>query len=332
MKHLLVIISSWLFLAMKGQYTITATSAPVTGDFHATINTYSTGLSIPATGLNKLWNYTTIAVDTSVSTALTYTPASSAPNANLFPSATMAAYDGQGKYEMYGITSGTLGYLGSSAPTASDCSVFSNPMLYMNYPFAYGNAFNDNFAVSNSQYSMSGTLSVVADGTGTLMLPGITLTNVLKTTMSYTQNMMVGTSNIVVKSITHNFYSPASKFELFSVISRTTATGTSTVADLYGQANKQFVTGIKENTQADLFQLYPVPCNGEVLNVKFPRNYLSVRIMLCDLSGRTILEETSGEISPANILSLKLNSIRAGAYLLQINTGTEKRTQKILVQ
>jgi hypothetical protein len=318
---------------LNAQYTITSSSAPVAGDVHSTTDTYSTGLNIPATGVNKLWDYSNLSLDTSGTYSATYTPVSSVPNASLFSTATIAADNGQGNYEMYSVTSNSIGYVGSAAATASDCSVFSNSILFMTYPFAYGNSFFDNFAVSNSQYSMTGTLSTIADGTGTLALPGYTFTNVLKTSMSYTQNVLFGTTNIIVKAVNHNFYSSASKFELFSVTTQTTATGTSTVPYMYGQLNQQFVTGLKEYATNNLFEIFPNPVTGKTLSIRFNAWHNEGLVSATDVSGRILLSEKLNTINTAdNTCKIDIASLPPGIYIIRVNAGQEVQTRKLVIQ
>jgi hypothetical protein len=325
MKHILLVIAIFTSFALKAQYSLTTSNNPVTGDVFETQETFSTGISLPASGTNQVWNYTGIVMNTTATPySVTYTPVSSIPNASLFPNATIGTTDGQGSYEMYSVSSSSVVYLGTSAATASDCSVYSDPIIFMKLPFSYGNAYSDNFSISNSQYAVSGNILMNADGTGTLVLPGFTFTNVLKTAMTLTQNITIGTSNIIIKNNTHNFYSSSNKFPLFSVTSQTTSVPTSTTIEVYAQVNKMFlVAGLKDNTNDFYFDLYPNPATAKEINVNFfnTGNTSSVirivNVMGQEIKNLALSHLTAGE----NKLKMDLKAVPAGVYFLKLKTG-----------
>lgn len=333
MKQLILLIFTALTFSASAQFVITSSTIPVPGDINHTVDTYSTGLTIPASGINQLWNYTGIAMDTASHYSATYTPVSSAPNASLFPSATIAALNEQGDYEMYSISSSTLGYVGLATATASDCSVFSNSILFMTFPFTYGNSFTDNFAVNNSQYSMTGTLSNVADGTGTLALPGYTFSNVLKATLSFTQNVTVGTSNFIVKSMNHNFYSSASKFALFTVISQTTATSSSTVTDLYGQVNNLFViAGIRENGKENSFDIFPNPLQSQGTLILKNIVATNTEIVISDITGKIVKQQKCAITAGEGSIKIDCRNIPPGVYSVRILSPEGVISRKLLIE
>ncbi|MBI2723395.1 MAG: hypothetical protein HYX39_14575 [Bacteroidetes bacterium] len=215
MKKFLLSIGLVSAFAANAQYTITSASNPVAGDMESTIATNTAGLTLPASGSGQVWNYSTVTTGTNSANTTTYVAISSVPNANLFAGSTLGGTSNGTNYDVYQLSGTVRNYLGTAVATASDCEVWSNPATIITLPFTFGSTSNDNFALTNSQYTLTGNIANSGDGKGTLTLPSGTFNNVLKVSSVITETATGTGFVITVKVIQHQFFSAASKFPLF---------------------------------------------------------------------------------------------------------------------
>jgi hypothetical protein len=328
MKNFLLSLFLLSVVSVSAQYTITSASSPSVGDIESSIETNTAGLTMPTSGTNQFWNYTNIVINPTVSAySSTYVAVSPAPNATLFPTASIAAKNMGGTYDMYKYNSSVWEYLGNAAITASDCSVYSNPFSLLTLPFAYGNSHADNFLSTTSQYSLSGSNVTLADGTGTLAVPGATFTNVLKIKMTYNASYNFGGSVTTMTAVNHMFFGSASKFTLLSIGSTTQTSNGVTSTYVHAATNNMVIpSAIRENKIGDAVTMYPNPAVGTDLYFNVSTRY-NLTVTLFNALGERVMETTLIE----GINKIDIGHLAGGIYTVKINSDAGEVTKKLMI-
>lgn len=162
-----------------------------------------------AAGANVTWDFSTLAPFS------TFTSPWVAPSAGLlaiYPAATVT-FSNQSLFQPYQAASDAFRSLGYSQGITLTSEVLSDPADELRFPFTYGDTYTDTFSgwdYFNDQQgerdstAMSGTLTVTADGYGTLILPWGTVQNVLRVHRVRTIPSSAG----IVTNDAYYFYGP----------------------------------------------------------------------------------------------------------------------------
>lgn len=167
-----------LFFAvqLQAQPILTSGLNPSNGTTFTAYYLDNSSVSAGSAGANKTWDFSNISTNNADVTDYVYYDATSTPYANKFPNANLAV-EISSSPGLYTYQKATLTKIESMGYYSSQYSLFySDYYTAMKYPFTYGDSFTDTYA---HPYS-SGTITVKADGYGTLKLPYGTYTNVLR--------------------------------------------------------------------------------------------------------------------------------------------------------
>lgn len=238
MKTHIYFISSLLAssLLMKAQTLTQSANAPIPGDLESRKGADTTGaLPNSTTGNTATWNLTGAnAINTNTTTfSNSWVNPSSLPGSSLFTSA--GANVAHSDSTMFVKSSSTkLEYLGDMMADGS-VNQFTNTIEIMHFPFSYGNSYTDNFsgytyaAFLGGTLNVTGTLTVTADGQGTLILPtNPTPTNFSVLRIKNQINMNIagtGTLSTVtgtVQSTNYQFFKTGTKAPILSYDYQTT--------------------------------------------------------------------------------------------------------------
>lgn len=315
----------------NAQNPLTAAKIPVLGDVETYKDADTTGITPGTAGINQLWNYSSIVFSpTAAVTVDTYTTPSSAPNAGLFPTANLASTDGMGNFNMFSTTASSMSYLGNAVATASNCNVYSNPFLFMSYPFAYGSTINDTYAFSGSGLNGNGTTTMTADGTGTLVLPGPTIyPNVMRIrliqSVAYTGAF---TGNFF--GYYYAWYSSTQKFPLLTIQTSTFSSSFGTSIDKSVDVNNLLALGVENYSGVkEMFELYPNPASEEV----------NIKLLYTKNDNEITIYNTLGEVCKTlhingtqDITKLDIKDLKSGIYFLKLNSEKDSRTEKLIIR
>jgi hypothetical protein len=185
MKHIYFVLAGILTtLSVAAQPTITRYQDYRIGYTIKRVNC-SGGAYAGAAGANQSWSFTNLTiVDT---TTIKVMAPVGTPSAADFPTATHVLEQGS-NYTYIKKTTGEnqmLGMVGSMASTKHP-----NPVINAKRPFSYGNTVKDTFTIETPSTVIEdgwGTIELTADGYGTLQLPHVTYTNVLRVKMNLKQ-------------------------------------------------------------------------------------------------------------------------------------------------
>jgi len=228
--------------------------------------------------------------------------------------------------------------------------IYSDPIIRMIYPFAYGNHFTDNFeglakAQNGQKVDISGVHSVTADAYGTLVLPDRAYTDVLRV-RSETNGIETNECNSVeVKVIRYLWYAPGHRYPVFNIfiterrvsskeaeITRSALVWSGKNGDTPdGKGQPQDVAVIDD---LPVVVVYPNPFGDKLNYYYFLRKSVPAAITLTDVTGRTsalLMKQQmqdkglhSGSIEPADF------NLNPGVYYLRFVFDKQVVVRKVI--
>jgi hypothetical protein len=160
--------------------------------------------------------------------------------------------------------------------------------------------------------NFTGNCNVLADATGTLVLPARTFNDIIRLTT--TQNIVAsGTATITL--LTYDYYSPgASKAAILSVQTSTITSFTGTSSQTITTLQKDYaIVGVKEMKEAKAeVSVFPNPASS-VIN--FNTNSVEVyKVTVYDITGKTV----ATDLFEDSKLKMNISSLNSGMYLYTI--------------
>jgi len=337
MKTNVYFILGWLcFSALGFAQTLTySTNAPTPGDIH-TIKGADTINLLPNTtaGSGVSWDLTnSIITNTRVVTNNWVNP-SALPGGLLFVG--MGSNVCLSDSSMFlKSSSAKLEYLGN---LGSDGSVtqFTNSVEVMQFPFTFGNSYTDNFSGKiispmMGTINLTGTINVVADGQGTLILP----TNPTPTSFSVlrvksiTKMLIAGTGTLsmltgTINSVNYQFFKTGNKFSILEY------TYTDVKIPLISINQKGFdmsydasltinVPELSNNTPF-LF-VFPNP-SQHLLNIQTNQNNPNYILEVFSINGQSIFKDKLN----TKMYNINIEQWSKGVYIIQITDETNNHS------
>jgi len=326
MRKILLFSSVIISGAFNAQVTLTqANHAPANGETYSMLPSTSIISGPGASGASVMWNFATI---TLTSTANAYTASTNA-NTSFTPANVVVANSTESSY--YLSSSNDLKYYGGNQ-TLSGFPVtltYTSPAIYAKYPMTITTTSSNPIGGSISgggSGSFTGNSTAVANGQGTLMLPGKTYTNVLRVLATQTINFAIPAfliSNGVLNQDVYNFYVPGKKNPVLSIIVSTVvappiaaAPSTNTVILV---ASDYLVTGLNENTSniTDLL-VYPNPATN-FINLTTQSNDAKT-VVVYDLTGKKLDTQNFSN----KLATIKTTNLLSGIYFYEIKDNANQ--------
>lgn len=337
-----ILFAGLLFSSLSHAQTLTKNlNEPAPGDLHTT-TVYDTSTALPRnTGINQLWNFSTVTT-TNTPVTTTFAAASSVPFSSVFPGATLAEDEGGGSYSFFKSASTpttqfeALGYGTNSGPQIS--ITFTNPMINYIWPIAYGNSFSDSFsgkATGLVAGTYNGNATVTATGTGTIVMPGGT---------SYSNILQVKTVRNVVFSMTspiavsystsetqYDYFEPSQRFPLLTVNIALGDDGMAADTSISVEANKIITVGITDrNFDAD-YAIYPNPAK-DYFNVKLTNSAgLEGKIEIFSATGQFIKTTDLGKDEIIET-TVPISDLDPGIYFVKTSLGQKASSRRLVVE
>jgi hypothetical protein len=330
MKKIYLLILAFISFQIKAQYTITSASNPVIGDIETFIDPDTTGVFMGSSGIGQTWNYSGIVFSpTAAIYSGTYVSSASVPNNSLYPTSNIAENWG-GNYDMYSNSSGAIIFNGNAVSTSSNCFVYNNPCAILNLPFSYGSSCPDTYSYTQGTTILNGTVNTTGDGTGTLILPSISVPNVLKIKAVHHQIVNIGAGTFTIDTQISRYYASVNKFFILSIQSTTTSTSSSLSIDKYVDVNTNFVTGINTSKIPDLFRVFPNPISKGDLFLNGLEHSKDYRIELYNTLGQTVIDIITKDV--VENYKVDVSELNKGVYYLKISSLNSTKTQKIIIE
>ncbi len=284
-----------LGLALNAQTLTEANHSPVSGEQFATVQCDSLGVSPGASGTGVSWNFSSVVAHTAIVNNFTAMPTSTV-NPYPVPGITVASSINNISY--YTTSSSFLKYWGGNitAGPVSGNLIYTSPAVSAVYPMSLNSTSSSVTGGTinvSSPLSLNGTFignsGVIADATGTVILPFGTFTNVIRVVTTQTIEFTTALANGTVTQMNYDYYSANFKSSLFTI-------STSTLnVPAFGAPSTQTVVnrlmpspvGVKENVQliSDLL-VYPNPATTQ-LNFN-TENKSAKHVFIYDVSGKLI--------------------------------------------
>ncbi|MEZ4740741.1 MAG: T9SS type A sorting domain-containing protein [Flavobacteriales bacterium] len=259
------------------------------------------------------------------------------PTSASFPGCTVISTDGGSDTTFWKVDATGMEMLGVRS-ALEGVLPFSNASTELIYPITYNDSWNDSFSASYLAggivpVTRAGTINGVADGYGTIQLPGIELENVLRVKVRKIAIDQSSVANVRRTFDTYYYYQEGVKFPLMRAsLDSTTLSAAPTITFtmdwLYGSSQVS-VADIKP--EDIVFTPYPNPTNG-MLDLRL-EDLLEVRsIEVINASGKLMQQITkpmTGTVSGV----LDMSGLAAGMYQVRITRADgEQGTRRVVVQ
>lgn len=293
---------------------------------------YVTAVPQGASGANVTWDFS--GIGTSAGVTGTYAACSSSNNCSTFPGSNVVVQSSGSATKSYFIVDNTRYALNGTANASGTNIIFTNPEDMQRYPFTYNNTYTDNFAASyvsgGATINRSGSITVTADGYGTLKLPNGTFNNVLRIKRLETYADSWGGTGMNYTVETYAWYSPVMRELLLTRIEASMNGSPVPVVMAYTSQTPSAVTSMVIAAGSTL--LYPNPAR-DLVQVQFEATrQTTASIMLMDITGRQVLEtQTLRTISGRNEAKLSTGQLSPGMYLMQLEADGQVVTKKVQV-
>lgn len=325
MKKTLLSLSILFSVAASAQLTYD-NHAPALGNLnYSTYQCDSVGIVPGAGGAGQTWNYAISGLNSQKN----YTTAASANVA--FNPADVQVSSGSNNTLYYKASANDLQYYGGNLTISSfNMSVkYAAPAIYAIYPMAL-NTTTTSMTSGTVQVTtplpttqaFTGTCTALADGTGTLVLPAKTFTNVIRVVTSQT---LIAGSVATVKLQNYDYYSigSAAKAPVLSIQASTVTSGFGTSTQTIVVVEKDYeLVGINEVKAAKIdLSVFPNPASTFI---NFSTNSPdAVKVVAMDVTGKVVATETI-EMGKAK---MNTGNLSTGVYLYSV-LGKDNETLK----
>ncbi|MCD6019843.1 MAG: RNA-binding protein [Bacteroidetes bacterium] len=318
MKKILLSLFSIVSVAASAQTLTYANHAPAWGNApYQTSQCDSVGVVPGASGAGAVWSFT----PTNLHSSKTYTTSNTLPTNTLYPASNVSVYSSTSDVAYHNTNASSFKYYGGNLVINSYALsvVYSAPAIYAVYPMSLSTSttaatsgtinLTSPFPVSQA---FTGNCSVMADATGTLVLPAKTFTDVIRVATTQT----ITASAATVYQSNYDYYSVgSSKAPIFSIQTSTinvVAQPSSTQTVVYVQPNYS-VVGVNEVPATAInLSVFPNPTSNFI---NFSTVSLeAVKVTALDMTGKVIANETieNGKST------INTASFSAGVYMYHV--------------
>jgi len=215
---------------------------------------------------------------------------------------------------------------------------YDKPFLKIKFPFTYGDKETGSYSgvqeSADSKTPVSGNYEVSADAYGTLILPNVTLNNVLRVKQSRTIDY--GNGNVTTE-ITFRWYTANVRYPILVIIKYITPKSTYVAETaLYAHAGEQAKSAAEIQTPELLSNLdaYPNPYDDNLTisyNLGKPEK---VKIEIYDASGNIFKNVIGGAKQDAGVHNMTINTtesnFKPGIYYVRVTINETPFTKKVV--
>ncbi len=215
---------------------------------------------------------------------------------------------------------------------------FPDPRTQVQLPITYNSTYTDTYVreaelAPGIENIESGTIDVVVDGYGTLILPNATYTNVLR--LKHTNNgVLEGLIDGEVFSsdpftdVTYTWITSGVPIALLSFVNFQTEFNTSTTATMYVSG----VLGIEDEILSNNVRVFPNPAVDQV-NIEISvEESLDTEVYLFSLDGRQVQDRKNLQLVPGfNRTTIDVQGLSAGVYVIKIQSADQSIERKLTV-
>ncbi len=332
MKKILLSLSILFSLGANAQLT-QANHAPTVGFSYDLFQCDTTGVTGGAIGAGAVWNFTAIATSTAPLASYVTAVASN----TTYPAADVSVSASASDIAYFKSTATDLKYYGGdvSFGIANGTLIYTNPAVYATYPMALNTTTTStpsgSVIVFGNTGVIGGTVTAIADGTGTLNLDapgaaaGTTLKSFTNVTRVKTNETLLGNVNVgipityTITRVNYDYYDvTASRAALLSISNNTvvltaiTGPTTNIVKTVTVQRDYNIVS-INESQKASIeLSVYPNPA-ATVINFATISTE-ATKVIAFDVTGKIVATEVL-EMGKARMNLINLSS---GMYIYHV--------------
>jgi hypothetical protein len=335
MKQLLFVLASLCVYAGSAQPLCSSVEDFEPGMKFVTYSINPAGVATGNTGANASWDYSGIALPPVADTQEIIAAAGTAYAAD-YPD---ADYLRVGHDESISIMQklGDRDQLLAYEVDASLIINYDNPLATIRRPFGYQDELNDtayrSYEVSGIQYSGKGFSYTVADGWGTLMLPGVTYGNTLRVRNTHIYTDTADANGLVTLSVITNYswYDDshvAALFSIDSVVISNPFFADTTVS--VSMLKTEIGTAITEARQEQTARAYYAAGSIYVLgDLKAGDN---ITVTVYDLMGRRVADMHQRISADKNLARLEVPEGAAGQLIAHIGVNRGGRAYQSFIR
>jgi len=323
MKNYIIL---FVLLPFLGQaQTIQGSSFPAIGSVHTLTLADTSGVLPGNGGMGVTWNFAEL-INSGATQLDSFLLPSATPYGATFPAADIAVheiYPGTNYYVYYHNSGSAYQRIGNVQP---DVVIYYDPANEFPYPVSFDNSFSDTYYASYNQTTggnlvhMWGVASETADGTGTIILPTGSYSNVLRVSGSRDEHDTIfGTPNIMVHLVVNyvSWYQPDLYYPLIQIST------SDFIPNIGSPLHSKKVgyragtsTGIVDQTYpGQMMTVSPNPSPTGIFQFRFNDKSEQVcQLEIMDLTGQ-IIYSASG-----NMYGVNLSDKKDGIYFYQMQT------------
>lgn len=332
MKINLLLVTSLLTGAAFAQFT--QTNQPTIGNSVTMYVADSNATDFAnVTGTGVTWDYSPLATYAPVATKTVSAIAGVAP----FGSATFGIEIPNFITSFYSANTTSRNCIGfifqEPSLGAIEVDLSANNETVMNYPFAVSNTLTDAFSgeasvsISPLPIPLTGNVSALVDGSGSLIVAGTTFNNVLRYKIIESATANAGPLGAIqMDRIQYEYYDLATSPLPLFVHSKLTLTSSGTATTQNLVLSSVLPTGnlaISESNATE-FSMFPNPAKE---TVSFSGLSGTETIQLVDLTGKVVLST-----SAVNSNSIDISAIKSGIYNVVVIKNGTKSVKKLTIQ
>ncbi len=321
MKKNTAILLCLFAFQLNSQPIITHAILPEAGD-KTTMYVDTTPPPPGSAGANLTWNFSNLEQHYPVERF--YKTPSSTTYASDFPNATLVRTDAYNYGLSYWDNSSTQSvYYGFIETGVASQQFNDNPVVYYTFPMTYGTSYADNLTAYTMPGSLTGNgvYNFVADGWGTVHLPGNTITNCLR-----------AKSTLYIGDSTINSYSLTTEYTWFSqqykepVLVLVQVVINDTLYYNYAIYNN-LMTSALPKLKTSKTRVFPNPASGEIVIDGLDNCTSPFHLVISDMSGKTVYS-----VFKENDPRIDVSSLSPGIYFLHLNSSEGSILEKIVKQ
>lgn len=323
-------IVSFFALNSQAQVTLQQNNIPQVGELWSNKTITDTTIQPGPGGQGMNWGFGNFFVYPNVISEQYIAPTGSGYDA-LFPSANLKVNSLFSGDEYFIRSAGSIQFLGMKS--SSNEILITNVQNLLTVPFTYGDSVtNPSVTGTGFGYPLTGSISVKADGTGTLSLYTGAFTNTLRVVTD--MNLVLGAGSGVdtyVRLRKFSWYTASYRAPVFQIA----------MLDIdgpLGNTHQKVITVSTLTTdildpQNDFFKLSlgPNPTSNNVeVSLNLKKNS-TVNIKITDINGKVCIENTSELSTGINNLHFDISVLPKGIYLVSAVVGRSTSTKRLVI-
>lgn len=323
---------------LSAQITLTNSINPVAGDIDNNATCDTNNISQGNSGANQTWSF--LSLIRQDSTAVNFVPAGSTPYSAQFPTSNIAFTNDNVNYGYTTTSSGNYIINGQAGP---DLIIqYTDPQLFMQYPFTYNSSVTDNFesVFTSGGFTTfrTGTTTITGDAWGTIILPSGSFPNALRVRYVITTKDSSSLGTILTSVLTsYNWFVAGRKFPVFEIIYTSySINGIPFINSKVVNYNLGTTIGITNisNEIPDNYKLsqnYPNPFNPSTVLSFEIRKTGFVSLKVHDMTGKEVADLVNSNLTPGSYrFDFNASDLSSGIYFYTLKVNEFIETKKMI--